>query len=84
MRNFAVLLVLLLALQSCNSIMFTEAQPEDNPVLKEFPENMRGSFISEDTDTLVVESTSFIFRGGDPVSFSGDLSPKGLCLEKTG
>lgn len=82
MRNFAAVLVLFLGLQSCNSILFTSAQPEADPVLKEFPQNMLGTFVSEDIDTLVVESTSFIFRGGDPVQLSGDITPKGCALKK--
>lgn len=82
MRNFVALLVLFLSLQSCNSILFTSAQPEDNPVLKEFPPNLIGTFVSEDIDTLVVKSTSFIFRGGDPVQLSGDITPKDCALKK--
>ncbi|MGB7785098.1 MAG: hypothetical protein WBL27_03255 [Salinimicrobium sp.] len=82
MRKFAALLVLFFSLQSCNSILFTSAQPKDSPVLKEFPENMLGTFVSEDIDTLVVASTSFIFRGGDPVQLSGDITPKDCALKK--
>lgn len=82
MRNLTTILVLCFLMQSCNSILFTDAQPEGAPVLKEFPENMLGSFMNEDLDTLVVSSTSFIFRDGDPVQLSGDIIPKGCVLKK--
>lgn len=82
MRKLATILAAFLVLQSCNSVYFSDAQPVESPVLKEFPRDLTGSFVSETEDTLVVKPTSFIFRGGDPVFLSGDLTPKGCVLKK--
>ena len=82
MRKLVTILAAFFVLQSCNSVYFTSSQPEDSSILKEFPQNLRGSFVSETEDTLVVESTSFIFRGGEPVNLSGDITPKGCVLKQ--
>ncbi|MGB7841708.1 MAG: hypothetical protein WBL21_02880 [Salinimicrobium sp.] len=82
MRKLITILAAIFVLQSCNSLYFTSSQPQDGSVLKQFPNHLLGSFASETEDTLVVKSTSFIFRGGEAVNLSGDITPKGCVLKQ--
>ncbi len=81
MRNFAIIFALVFVLQSCSSISFTNAQPEDTPPIQEFPEKIIGRFLNQE-DTLVIDRTSFVFADGDIVSISGDITPPGAVLKK--
>lgn len=81
MRNFTYIIVLVFGLQSCNSILFTNAQPEDAPAIQEFPEKILGTFTNGE-DSLVIDRTSFVYAGGDIISLSGDLNPEGAVLKK--
>ena len=83
MRNFAAILILVFLLQSCNSILFDTAQPKGNPVLKQIPDRLTGTYVSEELgDTLVVEPTSFVMGDGEPIQISGDFTPRDCALKK--
>lgn len=81
MRKFIYVIIMVFSLQSCSSVLFTSAQPEDTPALREFPERLLGTFANRE-DTLVVERTSFVYDGGDAVNLTGDIKPPGAVLKK--
>lgn len=83
MRKFAfIFAVLLFTMNSCDSVMFTTSQPEDAVILKQFPKKMRGTFVNLDQDTLLIESTSFLYDGGDRITLSKDVSSPVSILKK--
>lgn len=81
MRKIVYILTVVFILTSCSSILFTEAQPADAPLLQEFPGRILGEFTNSE-DTLVVNKTSFVYDGGDVITLSGDLTPPGVVLKK--
>ena len=68
MRNpFFALISLIFT--SCTTIFFESPQPEGVKALETFPENLRGTFLSE-TDTFIVEEKSYSF----PLIYEDQLS----------
>lgn len=59
-----------ITLFSCKSMYFKVSQPLDTINLDEFPDSIRGLYISEDIDTLKIDQFSFIM-GNKDASFEG-------------
>lgn len=74
MKKPVFLLLFLLQLTACTIVRFDSPQPADAIALPEFPEKMRGLFVSEDQDTLEVTITGFHFRNGEEIQLRGDLT----------
>ncbi|MFD2518959.1 hypothetical protein [Salinimicrobium flavum] len=69
---------------SCTAVQFEQPQPTDLAALNEFPENIWGTYISEDTDTLIVSRFEFHFLGDREIEFSHDLNSPESVLKKDG
>ncbi|NJW52593.1 hypothetical protein [Salinimicrobium oceani] len=67
---------------SCTAVKFEEPQPVNSQSLEEFPEEMRGIFVSSEQDTLQIEAQAFRYSSGKDVSVSTTLSASEAVLRK--
>ncbi len=61
MKRFCLITLLALFLASCDQVIFPEPQPRKVDALSEFPADLRGVFLDEEGDTLVVGKGSFTY-----------------------
>ena len=62
MKKILILLSLLLLLASCEEVIYPEPQPPRVKALKEIPDHLRGVYLDENQDTLVILRRSFIYH----------------------
>lgn len=60
MKNLLFSLIVLLA--SCAGVVFDKPQPEDGTKLYEFPQNLLGTYVNEEFDTLIIEKKTFSYN----------------------
>jgi hypothetical protein len=65
MKNLLYLLALVFLLASCDQVIFTEPQPKKVKAMSEIPEELRGMYLDQNEDSLIVYSHSFSYYGDD-------------------
>jgi hypothetical protein len=61
MKNTILYPLLSLFIMSCSNVMFEEAQPVGVEEMSQFAEEFVGSYSTEDGDSLIIGSNSFVF-----------------------
>lgn len=61
MRPALLFICIILIMTSCDQVIFPEPQPPKVNPLTEIPENLRGTFIDEDGDTLFIRQHHFSY-----------------------
>jgi hypothetical protein len=84
MKNLFVILCVFVLLTSCTMVRYENPQPKNVVALKKFPEQMHGTYISEEQDTLQIDSLSFQFRNGEEINMLGNLSSAETVLKQSG
>lgn len=65
-------------------VRFENPQPKDIVALEFFPEQMRGNFISDEQDTLEIDSINFHFKNGEEIDMKGSLTSAENILKQIG
>lgn len=73
MKKLVISIISLLGMVACTTVRFESPQPADSISLEEFPEELQGSFITDENDTLEVSPFEFYFRNGEEIFISGNL-----------
>lgn len=84
MKKLFLAVVIFVLWASCTMVRFEDSQPVDVVALSYFPEQMRGNFISDEQDTLEIDSVRFHFRNGNEINLIGDLTSEETILKQTG
>ena len=81
MKKLFNFMFLALLLTSCTAVKFENPQPAGAMALNEFPQKIRGTFTSDESDTLMITNDSFRFSDGKEINFSAELSAENTVLK---
>jgi len=65
MKNAVIILLILTTMTSCVEVLFETPQPQDVKSLDSFPETMHGSYLTSNSDTLIIASDEIIDPGAE-------------------
>lgn len=82
MKKLSLALAILMLWPSCTMVRYENPQPSDVVALPFFPKQMYGSFISDEQDTLEIDSLRFHFRNGEEINVTGDLTSEKIILKQ--
>lgn len=82
MKKLVLAILTAFQVTACTVVRFETPQPADVVALNDFPEEMRGVFISEDQDTLEINTLEFHFRNGEEIQVRGNLSTAETVLKE--
>lgn len=82
MKKLVLAILTAFQVTACTVVRFETPQPADVIALSDFPEEMRGVFISEDQDTLEINGHEFYFRNGEEIQVEGDLTTAETVLKE--
>lgn len=71
MKHILLILFLALLAVSCKQVVYPEPQPPRVKALDVFPEELRGAYLDNDLDTLLVKDRSYIYNSAN-WTFSGE------------
>lgn len=81
-RIFLISIVSILLFSSCTTVEFEKPQPIGISELKEFPNNLIGTYISKDIDTIIVTKNSCNFKNTNIIFNNKTLSSGDMVLKK--
>lgn len=84
MKKLFLAMVIFVLSTSCTMVRFENPQPKNAIALQHFPQQMHGNFISDEQDTLEIDSFSFHFRNGEEINLWGDLTSTETILKQFG
>ncbi len=84
MKKLFLAMIIFMLCASCTMVRFENPQPLDVVASSYFPKQMHGSFISDEQDTLEIDSVRFHFRNGEEINMIGDLTLDHTILKQTG
>lgn len=75
-------LLSLIFMSSCSNVVFKQALPQEENSLSEFPKKIRGTYIDDESDTLVITRNAYTYGNinSQPL-FHGELSEE-VVLKK--
>lgn len=82
MKRLSLAVASFLLWSSCTMVRFENPQPSGVVASPYFPMEMRGSFISDEQDTLEIDSLHFHFRNGEEINMTGDLASEKTILKQ--
>ncbi len=83
MKKLYLAMIFLIGI-SCTMVRYENPQPAEAVALRSFPKQMHGSFVSDEQDTLEIDSVRFHFRNGKEINMVGDLTSQETILKQMG
>ncbi len=77
--------ILIISLSSCSNVVYKYAIPYENAELSAFPNDIQGTYINNDNDTLTINANDYLFgKDSDLIFLSGELNNDLILKEFSG